>query len=371
MALKYFIIAGEASGDFHAGCLMEEMKKINSNVSFEGIGGPLMEERGLSSIVNIEKMAIMGFWEVIKEYRFLKSIELAVLKKIKNNNLDAVILVDYPGFNLRVAKKIKKINPSIPIFYYISPQIWAWKEGRLDIIKKYIDKMIVIFDFEKKWYQKRGVDVEFVGHPFLDIYNNPSRELAKKELGLEENKKYLTLFPGSRKQEIDYHLPYMLQALKNPFFKNFKVLIGQARTLPQEIESLYDLEGVKIVKDQPEKALAAADIAWVGSGTSTLESVLFNVPIILVYKTSSISWYLMKKFVKVQYAGIPNIIINKMIIPELLQNSFTPRNLIYETKQLLTDTKKRDALFKGYQNIKIKLGKRGAAKKAAQLILNN
>ena len=370
MKLNYFIIAGEASGDLHASHLMHEMKLISQNIAFSGIGGEMMGKEGLKSIVNIDKMAIMGFWEVLKNFRFLKSIEQKVLDSIKANKVDAVILIDYPGFNLRVAKKIKKLKPQIKIFYYISPQIWAWKENRIDIIKKYIDKMIVIFEFEKKWYQNRGVNVDFVGHPFIDIYNNFDKRQALLDLGLSTEKKYLTLFPGSRKQEIENHLPYMLQAIQNDFFDDFEILLGQATTLNGDIAQKYNIDGITVIKESPEKALAAADFAWVGSGTSTLESVLLNTPIILVYKTSSISWYLMQKMVKVKFAGMPNIIMNQPIIPELLQKKLTSENLIVETKRFFNDKSYQSKMQSAYKNIKSALGRCGASKRAAEIIIN-
>mgnify|MGYP002844371445 CR=1 FL=1 len=370
MNLNYFIIAGEASGDIHASHLMREMKLLNPNAMFSGIGGELMKKEGLSSLVNIDKMAIMGFWEVLKNFRFLKSVEDSVLSYIKKNQIHAIILVDYPGFNLRIAKKIKNINPKIPIFYYISPQIWAWKESRLDTIKKYIDKMIVIFDFEKKWYKKRGVDVDFVGHPFLDTYKNFDKKEALLDLGLSPDKKYLTLFPGSRKQEIENHLPHMLQAIQDSFFDDFEILLGQAITLKNDIQSRFHLNRVTVIKDSPEKALAVADFAWVGSGTSTLESVLLNTPIILVYQTSSFSWYLMQKMVKVKYAGMPNIIMNKQLVPELLQKELTAKNLIAETKRFFNDPSHQAQLLGAYKKIKNTLGDIGASKRAAELIID-
>ena len=370
MKLNYFIIAGEASGDLHASHLMHEMKIISPNIAFSGIGGEMMSKEGLQSIVNIDKMAIMGFWEVLKNFRFLRRVEQKVLDSIKTNKFDAVILIDYPGFNLRIAKKIKKLKPQIKIFYYISPQIWAWKENRIDTIKKYIDKMIVIFDFEKKWYENRGLNVDFVGHPFIDIYNNFDKKQALLDLGLSTEKKYLTLFPGSRKQEIENHLPYMLQAIQNDFFDDFEILLGQATTLSGDIAKKYHTHGIKVIKDSPEKALAAADFAWVGSGTSTLESVLLNTPIILVYKTSSLSWYLMQKMVKVKFAGMPNIIMNQPIIPELLQKKLTAENLIIETKRFFNDKRYQMKMESAYENIKKALGGSGASKRAAEIIVN-
>ena len=368
---KYFIIAGEASGDFHASHLMREMKKVDGSISFSGLGGKLMESEGLNSLSDINKMAVMGFWEVLKNLRFLKSVEKNVLSCLKKNPVDAIILIDYPGFNLRIAKKVKKMNPDIPIFYYISPQVWAWKEGRIDIIKKYIDKMLVLFEFEYIWYKKRGIETEFVGHPFLDIYQSNNKAVAREKLNLGQNKKCLTLFPGSRKQEVDNHLPYMLQAIKNPFFNDFEVFLGQANTLGGEISDFYNLENIKVIKSDSRRALEAADFAWVGSGTSTLEAVLLNIPITLVYKTSWASWKLMKKFVQVKYAGMPNIIMNELVVTELLQENYTVNNLIKETKDFFNNAYHQKKLFEGYKKIKNKLGQPGASARAAKYIINS
>ena len=368
MSLKYFIIAGESSGDLHGGHLMRELQSINPNIAFEGIGGNLMSQNGLKSFVDINKMNIMGFVEVLKKYSFFKSIQNQALNIIKEGNFDGIILIDYPGFNLRLAKKIKKINPQIPIHYYISPQIWAWKEERIKIIQNHVDQMIVIFDFEKNWYSKRGVEAKFVGHPFLDIYKNTDKEKERLKLGLEANKKYITLFPGSRLQEIQNHLPVMLDAMNNSFFDNFDFLLGQARDVDKINLSGFNLSRVKIFNENPESALIASDFAWVGSGTSTLQAVLFNVPFILLYKTSFLSWFLMKKFVKVKYAGMPNIILNEPLIPELLQENLTSEKIINETKHFFSDINYREKIFNGYKKIISELGGPGASQKAAKII---
>ena len=367
---KYFIIAGEPSGDLHGSHLMKEMTSMNPNISFKGIGGPLMSKCGLSSIASINDMAVMGFWEVIKKFPFLKSVEKKVLNMV-DESFVSIILIDYPGFNLHIAKKIKKRFPNINIVFYISPQIWAWKEKRIETIKKYVDKMIVIFDFEKTWYKERSVDALFVGHPFVDYYAKKDlKKDAFTKLGLDRKKKYLTLFPGSRAQEIRNHLPVMLQALKNDFFKDFEVLIGQAHGLDFDLEKRFNLEKVMVVKDFPELTLAAADFAWVGSGTSSLESVIFNTPFVLVYKTSPLSWYFMKKYVKVNYAGMPNIILDRPLVPELLQENLTSVNLIYETKEILSNKNKQQSLLDGYEAIKQKLGPTGVSRRVANYILH-
>ncbi len=369
MKKKYFIIAGESSGDEHGSLLMKEMAHLDQHISFEGIGGKKMTAQGLSSLYSIEKMAVMGFVEVLKNYSFFKSVEKEVLNNVDNKKYHGIILIDYPGFNLRVAKKIKIKYPQLPVYYYISPQIWAWKEDRIKIIKKYVDKMIVIFDFEKAWYQSRGVNASFVGHPFIDSYESINKEEIFSKLNFSKENKYLTLFPGSRKQEINYHLPIMLEALKDDFFKSFKVVLGVAPEIQKDLFSTYDLKNVQIVDTNPEDVLAIADFAWVGSGTSTLQAVLFNTPFVLVYKTSFLSWLLMKNLIKVPYAGIPNIIYDNKLIPELLQKNFNSINLINETKRFFNNSSYRQSLFNGYKIIQSRLGRSGGSKRAAKIIL--
>ena len=275
MNQKYFIIAGESSGDLHGSLLMEQMQLMAPQTIFEGIGGKLMLKRGVQSFVDINKMNVMGFVEVLKKYSFFKSIQRHALQIIKKGDFDGIILIDYPGFNLRLAKKIKNLYPNLPIHYYISPQIWAWKEERIKIIKNCVDQMIVIFSFEKDWYAKRGVCSQFVGHPFLDIYKNIDKSAVRLKLGLSNNKRSLTLFPGSRMQEVQNHLPIMLDAIKDRFFDNFEILLGKGRDISNSQLSSFDLSKVTIVKGNPEDALIASNFAWVGSGTSTLQSVVF------------------------------------------------------------------------------------------------
>ena len=370
MNQKYFIIAGESSGDLHGSLLMEQMQLMAPQTIFEGIGGKLMLKRGLQSFVDINKMNVMGFVEVLKKYSFFKSIQRHALQIIKKGDFDGIILIDYPGFNLRLAKKIKNLYPNLPIHYYISPQIWAWKEERIKIIKNCVDQMIVIFSFEKDWYAKREVCSQFVGHPFLDIYKNIDKSAVRLKLGLSNNKRSLTLFPGSRMQEVQNHLPIMLDAIKDRFFDNFEILLGKGRDISNSQLSSFDLSKVTIVKGNPEDALIASNFAWVGSGTSTLQSVVFNTPFILIYKTSPISWFLMKNFVKIKYAGMPNIILDKPLIPELLQENLTSEKIITETKQFFNNTNYRNVLFDGYKKIIKELGEPGASLRAADLIIN-
>ena len=371
MHLKYFIIAGESSGDLHGSLLMKHMQELDPNVQFEGIGGNLMLSQGLKSFVDIKKMNVMGFVEVLKKYSFFKSVLNQAFEKINLGEFDGIILIDYPGFNLRLAKKIKRAFPNLPIHYYISPQIWAWKEERVKIIQNFIDQMIVIFSFEKKWYSKHGVDAKFVGHPFLDIYDNVDKKIVRQKLGLNKNKNYIALFPGSRLQEIKNHLPLMLNAINDKFFDNFEFLFGKARELDDiDLNHLNYKQKIHVIDKNPEDALIAADFAWVGSGSSTLQSVIFNTPFILLYKTSFLSWLIMKNFVKVKYAGMPNIILDKPLIPELLQQNLTTEKIIIETKRFFNDTKYRDNLYNGFKHIISELGEPGASKRAANLIIN-
>ena len=208
---KFFIIAGEVSGDIHGALLMDAMKQANPTCEFSGIGGHQMELNGLASLFPLEKMSVMGFVEVLKHLRFFKDVEKRVLETIAIEKPERIILIDYPGFNLRLAEKVKR-KFNLPITYYISPQIWAWKEKRINIIKRYVDQMLVIFPFEKEWYAERGVNVEWVGHPYVDEWKSTSKSELKSQLGLNPNKPLLTLFPGSRKQELDNHLKVCFDA---------------------------------------------------------------------------------------------------------------------------------------------------------------
>ena len=291
--MNIFILAGEPSGDEYGAKLMQNLMTQESDVNFVGIGGALMQKQGLKSIVPLEKMSVMGFFEIIKTLPFFLKLEKNILKLITEKKPDKIILIDYPGLNLRLAPKIKSLI-NTQIFYYISPQLWAWKENRIEIIKKHIDKMIVIFEFEKKWYQKRNVDVEYVGHPFLDIWKKGQTSSIIKKYNLDIDKPILTLFPGSRQQELKKHLDLFIRAALQikTNMPGLQILLG----LHSNIQLTQNIDdSITVIQDEPLKALEVAHSAIVASGTATLQAAIMNTPAIVVYKMNSMSWFLAKK----------------------------------------------------------------------------
>jgi lipid-A-disaccharide synthase len=329
----FFFIAGEPSGDIHGAQIIANLKKQNPNIIFSGIGGTNMENQGLQSLVPIEQMSVMGFWEVIKQFNFFLSVEKLVMNFINKNKPTKIILIDYPGFNLRLAKKIKqKFN--ISITYYISPQIWAWKEKRIETIKQYIDYLIVIFPFEVDWYAQRGVKTHFFGHPMLNNKNNYNIKT------LNSNQTFnIALCPGSRMQEITKHLPILIQVIdarNNINHKNIKFFIQKSSNIKLNIyQQFIKNRSVKIVSKPIIDSFQSIDLAIVASGTATLECAITLTPMIVIYKMSWISWLITKLFVQTQYASIVNILANKKIVNELLQNQFTYQNIIKNINHII------------------------------------
>jgi len=365
---KFFIIAGEISGDIHGALLMDAMKKADPTCHFIGIGGSEMVRVGLSSLVPLEKMSVMGFVEVLKHLRFFKSVEQKVMETIGVDNPERIILIDYPGFNLRLAKKVKqKFN--IPITYYISPQIWAWKEKRINIIKRCVNQMLVIFPFEKSWYAERGVEVEWVGHPYLEEWNATSKSDLKLKLGLDPKRLLLTLFPGSRKQELDHHLSLCFSAADkvSKEVPDLQIILGLAPNV--NIESLQIPENIRVERTHTRRALEAADAAIIASGTSTLEATIYGTPMVIIYKMNPISWWISKWLVKTRFVGMPNLIANRIIVPELLQSEATPKAISTQIIRMIIPGLARDNTLQNLDNIRASLGDSEASSKAAFLIL--
>ena len=319
------IIAGEASGDMHGAGLMKEMLTINKSTKFVGLGGPRMEQLGLQSLVPMNKLAVMGFWEVAKKILFFLKLKKQVLQTVHSTSPDKIILIDYPGFNLNIAKNIKK-QFTIPVFYYISPQLWAWKEKRVEIVRQYIDHMIVVFPFEKAWYKSRGIDVQYFGHPIMETKNN----YTYKPLDYN-NTTRIALCPGSRMQEIDRHMPTITQFIKrySDSNKNVDFTIIKAPGVSQK-KLLSYLKGLQVSIEQKPilEVLQECHFGVIASGTASLESAITTRPIIVIYKMSWISWFITRRFITIPFACIVNILANKKIIPELLQNHFTVQNII-------------------------------------------
>jgi lipid-A-disaccharide synthase len=367
--LKYYIIAGEASGDLHASNLLKEIKSLDKDADFRGWGGDLMQKEGVDLVKHYKDTAYMGFVEVLFHLRdIFRNIDHCK-KDIIAYKPDVLILIDYPGFNLRIADFAKKTG--LKVVYYISPQVWAWKESRVKKMKINIGKMLVILPFEKDFFKKHNWDVDFVGHPLLDAISsssNTDKEKFYSENNLEK-KEIIALIPGSRKQEINKMLPVMLSLVEN--FKQYQFVIAGAPAIQQEFyKSFLERKEVKVLYNQTYKLMQNAKAALVTSGTATLETALFEVPEVVCYKGNPISFFIAKRLVKVKFISLVNLIMDREIVKELIQKDFNRKNLQNELQKLLYNENFRSSLKTEYADLKVKLGGQGASRKAAISILS-
>lgn len=365
--MKYYIIAGEASGDLHGSNLMKALKKKDPAAEFRFWGGDLMAAQGGTLVKHYKDLAFMGFLEVAKNLRTILNNIKYCKQDIKNHQPDILILVDYPGFNLRIAKFAKELG--IKVVYYISPQLWAWKEGRVEIIKKYVDEMMVILPFEEDFYKKHGVHSHFVGHPLLDAISDLQEintENFKAENSLNE-KEIIALLPGSRKQEVEKMLEMMLSV--RPYFKEYQFVIAGAPSLPKDFYQTYVDDNVHFVSNKTYDLLRCSKAALVTSGTATLETALLNVPEVVCYRGSKISYAIAKRLVKnINYISLVNLIMDREVVKELIQNDLNTKNLVEELKKII-DGDKRAQVLNDYELLRKKLGGSGASDHAAEVIL--
>ena len=364
-SLKVFIVAGEESGDLHASKLIQQIKKYNQQIEFYGHGGDRMEKEGVQIIEHINKLAIVGFIEVIKHLPFMMSVMGKTINWIKENKPKRVILVDYPGFNLRLARESKKLG--VPVTYFILPQVWAWKEKRVSILRDNVDQCLSIIPFEQEWFEERNVKTNFIGHPFIELeYPNSSLDFYKKH-GLDPNDKILSIFPGSRQQEVKQHLSILISTIEIIMLDipNLKVVLGKAPGVTINRIPSY----IKIERDNPQLALQNGTAALVASGTATLESAVLDIPIVVFYRFSNLTWFLAKRMSNVKYACIVNLIANKMIVPEFIQNDMTANNLSNAIKPLLNNTSSRKNILLGYNQIRRTLGMPGVYDRGAKEII--
>jgi lipid-A-disaccharide synthase len=369
---KILIITGEASGDLHAAGLIKELRKVDPEIEIFGIGGSKMKESGVELVYDIDKFSLMGFSEVLKKLNFFRKIMKSMVTYAEKRNPDLAILVDYPGFNLRFAPKLKKRN--IPILYYISPQIWAWGGGRLKKIKELVDKILVFFSFEEKIYKDAGVDVEFIGHPLLELVKPTlNQEEYKRRMDVGKNDILLGLLPGSRPQEVKNILPLMLQTsvLLNKRLRNLKAVASLAPTvgnnLFEDILKEFQFE-VRMEKDLTYDLMNCADLLLVTSGTATLESTIAGTPLVILYKTSFLNWFLAKSLVKIPYIGLVNVVAGEKIIPEFIQYQAKPELIAAEAYDILDDKKRYADIKMELNKVKQRLGEKGAYKKAAAIV---
>jgi len=331
---KIVIIAGEDSGDLHGAHLIKEMKKIDPDFTFYGVGGDKMIGAGLNHIEHIKNLNVIGIVEVLKHYPRIKKIFNKTVSLIKEISPQQVILIDYPGFNMRLAKKVKKLGVSVT--YFILPQVWAWNSKRAEQLKKLCDKLVSIIPFEKQWFKKRNIDVHFVGHPLISILDKTfEKNFLHQKYNIDQNKKIVALMPGSRKSEIKKHWGVFLDTIKQLKKDNkheIQPVLIQAPNIA--IENVPD--NIIRIKDNHYEALSSADVAIVCSGTATLETALLRCPMVVCYKLSSITWFLAKRMASVKHLSLVNLIVGKEVVAELLQNNMKPKNIAKEIYCLLS-----------------------------------
>lgn len=365
---KIFISAGELSGDVHGGNLVTALTGLDASVRITAIGGDNMAKAGAQLLQHIDKIAVMGLTEIIKFLPRIYRMWLDTKKHLKTNRPDLIILIDYPGFNLKLAKYAAKIN--IPVVYYISPKIWAWKEYRIKTIRKCVDKMICILPFEEAWYEKRGVQAFFVGNPLIDQYTPVTcPQLSEKKI----KNPVIGLFPGSRAQEINSLLPDMIMAVEQIRY-NYPDTIAKIAMAPgfdfTKYQNKYTKIWLKWEEGRNSEIMKEADILIMASGTAVLEATVHNTPAIVTYKVSKITYWLAKKYVNLKYVSLPNIIAKEEVVPELIQNESNSDNITKKALQILKKPEKRRRMKEKMAGITKQLGTKGVAKRAAKIILD-
>jgi lipid-A-disaccharide synthase len=363
--MKYYVLAGEASGDLHGSNLIKELRKLDQQADIRAWGGDLMKAAGAEVVKHYRDLAFMGFAEVIKNLPTILNNLKFCKQDIKQFQPDVLVLIDYPGFNLRIAKWAKE--EGFKVIYYISPQIWAWKEGRVHAIKQNVDKMLVILPFEQKFYEKWDYKVVYVGHPLVQVVNEFIRN---NSVPTRQTRPVVALLPGSRKQEIQKKLPIMLEASKA--FPQYQFVVAKASSLNDEFYGgfLKNYPEIKSVNNKTYQLLTEARAALVTSGTATLETALFGVPEVVCYKGSSISYMIAKKLIKIKYISLVNLIMDKPVITELIQHDLTTKNVIKELDSILHNSKRIDQIKEDYRDLKNKLQEHdNASARAAQEIV--
>jgi lipid-A-disaccharide synthase len=364
------IIAGENSGEKYGAALIHQFKKIHPDCNFFGIGGSSMEAEGVRLLFSIDDLAIIGIIEIVSHLPRLHRIFKLVLSEVRKELPVAAVLIDSPDFNLRLAKPLKKL--SIPILYYISPTVWAWRKARLNLIKNTIAKMLLIFPFEKNIYKKNNIPAEYIGHPLLErIRTSFSKANFYHKYGLDPEKKLIALLPGSRKSEIQYHMPVLTEAIKkinSSFNIQFVLLLADnlsetiiTKFIPAELKQI-----ILILKNDAYEAIAASDLALSSCGTANLEAALLETPIIAFYRLSPLTYSLGLKFIKISNYSIVNILAGHKVIPELIQKKFSSENIFRETERILISPPTRSKMIEHFKKIRKILGDKNASQNAAK-----
>jgi len=363
------IVAGENSGEKCGASLIREFKKKFPSFEFFGIGGLQMQDAGVNLLYSIQDLSHVGIFEILSHLPRLKRILGSIKQEVESRKPVAAVLIDSPDFNFRLLKSIKKLN--IPVLYYISPTVWAWRKGRLKTIKKYVDKTLLIFPFEEKIYKQNGIPAEYVGHPLLERMNlSLTREEFLQKYNLSPDKKTICLLPGSRKSEINYHMPILIPAVQTiEQEEGIQFVLPLAENLNvEDLRNLFPAENdrVKILTEDRLEGMAYSDLILSSCGTANLEAALLGVPFIAYYRISPLTYSLGIPFVHTRTYSIVNILAGSKIVPELIQRAFTPNNIVNETRKILQSEEIRAHMKEHFQKVRQSLGERKASQNAAQ-----
>ena len=358
--IKIFISAGDPSGDIHAANLMRELIALDNSLEFIGIGGPKMQELGLTPIVDFSSINVVGFWEVAKKYRFFKQLEANSKKVISENDIELVILVDYPGLNTRLASFAKSIDKKV--CYYIAPQLWAWGKKRAEKLAKSVDKLLVAFPFEVEFFSNFGINTEFVGHPSLDL---EIFELDNETARIENQ---ICMIPGSREQEVRSHLVLFDEVIRKSKGK-YKFAISKSPTVDKSIYEIFISKHPDVkIYDNSREAMKSSEFGIVKTGTSTLESTLLNLPFIMIYKTSMTTYLIGRYLVDIDYLAMPNILLKKEVVKELIQQDATARKIVKELDSYMNNKELSKRIRTDFKEIRELLGNKSACKTASRII---
>lgn len=372
-ARKVLLIAGEASGDMHGANLAREIGKQDPLIALYGVGSKRMQEAGVRMLADASELSVVGITEALTHIGAIYRVYATLKRFLKHERPDLLVLIDFPDFNIMLGKAARKLG--IPVLYYISPQVWAWRKGRIKTIARLVKAMIVVFPFEVPLYEKAGVDVRFLGHPLMDVVgSNFTQPEARRMLGLDVARRTIALLPGSRKTELMSLLPDMLAAAKilATRFKDLQFILPVAPTVDQGFVRGFVERGgviVRMVEGKVYDALRASDAAIVTSGTATLETGLMAVPMVIVYRISALTYYLLTKLVSgVKHVGLVNIVAEKRLVPELIQREATPRNMADAVTKMLDDTDYCRRIREGLAEVRMRLGEAGASARAASVV---
>lgn len=353
------IIAGEASGDRHAAALVGEMLALRDDLAFWGIGGDRLRARGVETLYDAAQMNVIGFVEVLKRYRFFRSVLDTIIRTAAERRPAFAILVDYPGFNLRLARELHALG--IPVIYYIAPQVWAWKERRVEDIRKYVRDLIVVFPFEVDFFAKHSITAHFFGHPLIveDVDGDTDARSAN----------IIAYLPGSRREEIERHMPVLTDVMV-ALGPSFRHIIPLASTVSRDVLEPYRGRANFEIVDSAREALSIAGAALVKSGTSTLDALLLDVPCAVFYKTSTSSYHIVKWLINVRFIAMINVLAGRMIVREFIQKEMTASALLAELRALLENREYRGRVLEGMREVREGLGPPGSAARVAQFIVD-